>query len=458
MRPLPIRWRLMSWYFAVLALTFVLFAWTAFREMRQSLLAAVDGELHDRVEGFHDLLSREKSTDFRAELLQHSGSSDLFEMKDASGNWVYRSPGMIGLGLDTPSSSVGSVQIESIRVNGAPFRVLNTKVLIGKEEYVVVTAVPLSRYEKAVRRFGIAMLVATPLVLLLGALGGFWISRKALQPIDQMTQEAQAINAQRLSRRVANPQTGDELQRLSETLNAMLERLEQSFARINQFTADASHELRTPVAYMRTVAEIALHNPRNEAEYKQALSDIATELEKTTTLLESLLFLARADSGYSLPSERLDVREPIRQAAAQAEVLAESKHLTVQSVVPESPLWIVGDQQSLERMLLVLLDNAVKYTPDGGRIGVDAKATDGHAIIEVTDTGIGIAEADRSRIFDRFYRADKARARESGGAGLGLSIARWIAHVHGGEIAVRSEVAQGSTFSVRLPLFPTKGA
>jgi signal transduction histidine kinase len=109
-------------------------------------------------------------------------------------------------------------------------------------------------------------------------------------------------------------------------------------------------------------------------------------------------------------------------------------------------------------MLLVLLDNAVKYTPDGGRIGVDAKATDGHAIIEVTDTGIGIAEADRSRIFDRFYRADKARARESGGAGLGLSIARWIAHVHGGEIAVRSEVAQGSTFSVRLPLFPTKGA
>ena len=446
----------MSWYFAVLALTFLLFAWTAFREMRQSLLAAVDSELHDRVQGFHDLLSREEPEHFRAELLQHSGSSDLFEMKDAKGNWVYRSPGMIGLNLDGPPRFPSSVHIESIRANGAPFRVLSTRVLIGKQEYEVITAVPLRSYENAVRRFGIAMFVMTPVILLLGAFGGFWISRRALNPIDRMTQEAQAINAQKLSRRVANPNTGDELQRLSETLNAMLERLEQSFARINQFTADASHELRTPVAYMRTVAEVALRNPRSETEYKEALGDISLELDKTTTLLESLLFLARADSGCSLPSERLDIRDPIRQAAAQAEVLAESKHLTIQSVDPESPLWIVGDQQSLERMLLVLLDNAVKYTPDGGRIGIGAKATDGHAIIEVTDTGIGIALADHSRIFDRFYRADKARVRESGGAGLGLSIAQWIAQVHGGEITVRSEVAQGSTFAVRLPLVPAK--
>jgi heavy metal sensor kinase len=452
MKPLPIRLRLMAWYFSVLAFTFGLFAWVAFHEMRQSLLFAVDQELRGRVSGFQRLLAQEEPEHYQAELLQHGGSSDLFEMKDATGKWIYRSPDMEVYHIDAPDVPLNEFWIESTRMNGIPLRVLTSRIRIGGREYGVATAVSLVNYQNAVRRFGTAMLFSMPLLLFLGGAGGFWISRKALNPIDQITWEAQAINAQRLSRRLPVPNTKDELQRLSQTLNAMLERLEQSFAKITRFTADASHELRTPIAYMRTVADVALRNPRSEAEYKQALSDISAELQKTTVLIESLLLLARGDAGYSQPGERMDLRAAIDNASNQTKPFAESKQLKFERVVPGKPLWVTGDPQSLERMFLILLDNAVKYTPDGGTIQLFVGIADGHAIAEVRDTGIGIADTDRPLIFDRFYRADKARARESAGAGLGLSIALWIAQMHGGTITVATNLLQGSSFTVRLPL------
>jgi len=288
---------------------------------------------------------------------------------------------------------------------------------------------------------------------LLASLGGYWMSRSALSPVDEITRAARSIDVRELSRRVAVPQTGDELQRLADTLNGMLARLESAFHRITQFTADASHELRTPVSVMRTSAELTLRKHRSEPEYREALAEILREAEKISQLIEQLLILARADSAAaSVPLVPADLSEILHAACGQAGHLAEAKGLLLSERLPDHPLWVRGDALSLERLFFILLDNAVKYTPSGGRIDVNLFTSDGDALAEFRDTGIGMSADDIPRVFDRFYRADRARSRELGGTGLGLAIGRWIADVHGGEIRLQSEPSKGSTFQVRLPL------
>jgi signal transduction histidine kinase len=233
----------------------------------------------------------------------------------------------------------------------------------------------------------------------------------------------------------------------------MLERLEQAFRRITQFTADASHELRTPVALMRTRAEVALRRPRSQEEYRETLCQILEDLQRTSSLIENLMLLARADSGAeTLPRTRIDLVVPLEQACLEGRTLAETKRIVLCEQSPQSPVWVNGDTNSLRRLFLILLDNSVKYTPHQGRITVSLSSNDGWAIAEVRDTGMGIAKEDLSHIFERFFRADRARSRETGGAGLGLSIGQWIAQAHGGTIQAFSEPGEGSTLQVRLPL------
>jgi signal transduction histidine kinase len=205
---------------------------------------------------------------------------------------------------------------------------------------------------------------------------------------------------------------------------------------------------------MRTSAELALRKPRAEAEYRETLSQILSESEKVSRMIEQLLLLARADSGSAtIPITRTDLTDILERAWRQASVLAQARHLNGEELIPAAPVWVCGDPASLERLFLILLDNAAKYTGDGGRIELRLTTDDGFAIAEIRDTGIGIAHEDIAHIFDRFYRADRARSRETGGAGLGLAIGRWIADVHGGEIRVQSEPSKGSSFQVRLPLW-----
>jgi signal transduction histidine kinase len=274
-----------------------------------------------------------------------------------------------------------------------------------------------------------------------------------LSPVDQITQTARSISVQNLSSRLSVPQTGDELQRLSETLNNMLERLEAAFKKIIQFTADASHELRTPVAVMRTRTELSLRKPRSAEEYREALTQVHSELEKTSELVERLMLLARAHYGVEalqLVSE--DLREIAREVCSQGKTLSEAKDIMFRQQVPEQPVWVKADPHALRRLFLILIDNAIKYTPEGGRVDVVVRQENGFAIGEVRDTGIGIAPEDLANVFERVYRADKARSRESGGVGLGLSIGRWIAEAHAGTIAVQSSLGGGSIFQLRLPL------
>jgi heavy metal sensor kinase len=294
---------------------------------------------------------------------------------------------------------------------------------------------------------------AAPLLLIAASAGGYWLSTRALAPVDEVSLAAQRISIENLADRLPVTETGDQLQRLSETLNAMFSRLEASVRRITQFTADASHELRAPVSLIRTTAEVAIQRrDRTAHEYFEALEDILEESERTSQVVDSLMLLARADSGKeSLECVATDACRVVRRAAEQGEKLARNHGLDFTVSLPNGPLTVQADGDALRRALLILIDNAVKYTPKGGSVSLKLETNNGFAIVSVSDTGIGIAKADLAHIFDRFWRADKARSREQGGAGLGLSIAKWIVEMHQGSIGVESEPGNGSTFHLRVP-------
>jgi signal transduction histidine kinase len=255
-----------------------------------------------------------------------------------------------------------------------------------------------------------------------------------------------------LGNRLPVPGTNDELQRLSETLNEMLDRIEGAFRRVTQFTADASHELRTPVALIRTTSEVALRRQRSESEYRQALDAVLSEAVRTTDLIENLLTLARADAGKAaLERAPVELGVLISEVLDQGERLARQKGLDLVSHPAAGTLIVPGDRVSLRRLFLILIDNAVKYTQTGGRIEVSVLRRTGAAAVEVRDSGVGIGAGDLPHIFERFYRSDRSRSRDFGGAGLGLSLAKWIVDAHGGTIHVESEPERGSVFRVELP-------
>jgi heavy metal sensor kinase len=297
------------------------------------------------------------------------------------------------------------------------------------------------------------LVLLIPAVLAIATGGGWWMSRRALAPVDEITATARSIGESSLSRRLPVPGTNDELERLSVTLNQMLERIEGAFRRVTEFTADASHELRTPIALVRTTAELALRKRRTEGDYRGALEEILNEAERTTGLIENLLTLARADAGKAqMERSPLDAASLLLEAGEQARKLAAQKEISFTHYPLDPGPQILGDAGALRRLLLIVLDNAVKYTPPGGSVTL-AGRTEGHRLhVEVRDSGLGIAAADLPHIFERFYRADKSRSRDSGGAGLGLSLAKWIAGAHGGEIFVESALGKGSVFRLVFPL------
>jgi signal transduction histidine kinase len=257
-----------------------------------------------------------------------------------------------------------------------------------------------------------------------------------------------------LSVRLRVPHANGELRSMAETLNEMLERIEQSVRRITQFTADASHDLRTPLALIRSNSEFALRKSRTESEYRKALTrNLITSIE-TTRMVENLLSLARADAGAAdLKFERFDLATRLKRAADDASLLATDKDIQLESSEIAGPIWVNADRLAIDRVFRILLENAMKYTPRGGSVGVSSRATDASiAEVRIRDSGIGISETDLPHIFERFYRADQARSRETGGSGLGLAIARTFVDLHGGTIEVQSRLGSGSLFLIRMPL------
>ena len=462
MRSPSIGFRLAAWYFAVFTCGLATFGITAWFGMRASVFHAIDDELRDRVRGVTLFMQNQISSlsllEIRDEFREHSvlgPGGDLFQVCDERGQWLYRSVPLenANVGIALPSA-LSSPRFEDILVERHWLRFYSQRIVVDGKAYTVQVASPMNEAYEALERFRLMLLLATPLLLVLASIGGYWLSSRALAPVDGISGAAQRISIENLDERLKVPETGDQLQRLSETLNAMLSRLAMSVRQMKQFTADASHELRAPVSLMRTTAEVAVQKrDRPAGEYLQALDEILEEAERTSQVVDSLMLLARADSGKeAVEFSAADMGPIVRSAAEQGEKLARIRGLTFSAHIPNEPIWIQADADALRRALLILIDNAAKYTPPGGSITVHFEARDGFAIASVTDTGIGIADEDVAHIFDRFWRADKARSREQGGAGLGLSIAKWIVEMHRGAIGVESKPGKGSTFWIRLHL------
>jgi len=377
------------------------------------------------------------------------------EVTDSKGHAAAWSTNFSGTLLEIPPPP-----LDDARQYGAAFvttnglRVAIVPLSFSTELGFAAVAEPLSVVDEGLRRLRRDLYAGVPLILLLTSAGGYFLARKSLSPIALMNRQTQRITAERLSSRLDVTNSRDELGRLATTINDLLTRLETSFKEQQRFIADASHELRTPLAVLRGEVEVALGKSRTTEEYKESLALIQDEAERLSRIVEDLFMLARQplNAPAVLMKQPLSLNAVVSDCARAAQVLAMRKGLRLMTDFDSTSIVLSGDDELLKRMILNLLDNAVKYTPEGGTVYVELSRRNGSAQLVVRDSGIGIPEVDLTRIFDRFYRVDKARSRELGGAGLGLSIVRWIVEAHGGSIDVKSSPNHGSAFTVDLPL------
>ena len=460
-KKLSIGVRLTLWYLLLFAAAQLIFGTGMWFLARRSLYRITDDALRGQVDDLTNFLQAQKKNATVAKLqeevaeayvLEHSG--DYLQIYDDSdGAWIFRADFLRKHSLALVVPGLSSRALYRDEQLGKSLRFVTERIEANGRIFRVQTGLPLDPVNQMLILFRRYLLMFAPLLLLAAALGGFLLSRKALAPVDAITRTARGINAINLSDRLERLTTGDELQRLSDTLNEMLGRIEHAFIRVTQFTADASHELRTPISLIRTEAEIALRRSRGDAEYREALRHILLEAERTSGLLEELLSLARADSGReTLRIASVDLSAVIREVSEPWRELMTARNLTFIREVSDQEVTVLGDRNALQRLLTVLLDNAAKYTPAPGTVELRLETRGSVAGIRVCDSGIGIPLEEQSKIFERFYRVDKARSRDLKGAGIGLAIAQWIVQQHRGSITVQSLPGEGSTFVVELPL------
>jgi heavy metal sensor kinase len=463
MKKLSIGVRLTLWYLAIFALGELVFGAGMWFILRANLYDIVDDGIESQIDDLKNFLGTLKPdiplSTLQQEVrqaysIQHSG--DYLALYNDAGDLVYRSsffdthPSLL-----LPPERLKRPVARSRRAEGHPFRFLYEKVSVNGRVFILEMGAPADDAVDTLHQFRNYLWIFAPLVLLAAAGVGYWISRKALAPVDHLVHTVREISGASLSTRLPRLETGDELQRLSDTLNEMLDRLEQAFSRVTQFTADASHELRTPISLMRTEAELALRRARGEEEYRDSLSHILAEAERTTGLIEQLLALARADSGREIVQMTpVDLRPMLDGIVQVWRPVAAMRGLQFSTALEASGV-VQGDETLLRRLIDVLLDNAFKYTTSPGAVQLRFEQSGEYVQISVQDSGLGIEVEEQSKIFERFYRVDKVRSRNQGGAGLGLAIAHWVVTQHHGQISVESRPGEGSTFRVRLPKLTT---
>ncbi len=465
MRIRSIRARLTLWYTSLLTATFILLGGVGFGLLGYSLSKETDAALRGVAQA---LAEREGGgvggfvppdiDDLFRRFFGFSPMDRYFERLDPFGRLDPGQPpfgpGKLPLSPQArKNASEGLPTFETMEGLGPyPVRVLTWPVIkAGRVISLVQVGMSRENVYATQRRFLLAMAAVLPIALLLAGGGGWMLARRALRPVDRMTETARRISAEHLTGRVVETGAGDELDRLGQTLNAMLGRLDAAFQEMRQFTADASHELQTPLTILKGEMEVALRSPRSPEEYQRILKSALEEIDRIARLVDGLLLLARADAGVLRMDRRpADLAQLVEEVYGQTRILAEARSVNLR-LGPVEPISVPGDYAHLRRLLLNLVDNAVKYTLPDGRVTISLQPSGGWASIRVEDTGMGIPPEDQARIFQRFYRSAEARSRGEGGAGLGLCIARSIAEAHGGRIEVESATGRGSTFTVLLP-------
>ena len=463
MWPHTLHGRLIAWYTALLTATLLALGATTLVLLDRSLRANVDTSLQTLAQTIAENVRRPSPfgpglDDLVESMLGPGFAERFFRLLDPRGRpdprLAPRGRAQLPLSAEAlRNAAAGRETYETLALPGrttAPLRLLTMPVVEqGQVTDVVQVAASLEPVEMARSRFLLILLGLAPLALLVAGVGGWFLARRALAPVDAMVDAARHIEAEDLSQRIET--TGeDELGRLAAVLNDMLGRLEQSFATVSQFSADAAHELRTPLTILKGEIEVALRSSPAAEEYRRVLTSCLEEVDRLSALVEDLLFLARSEGGsVRVTQAPVNLAEVVAEVAPALQALADAAGVTL-SIAPSAPARVRGNASMLFRVIFNLGENALKYTPARGRVTITLNQRANEAVLEVCDTGPGIPAEDIPHIFDRFYRSDRARGR--GGVGLGLALVRSIVNLHGGTIAVESAAGAGSCFRVVLPV------
>jgi heavy metal sensor kinase len=449
MAPPSIRLRLAAWYGALLMVTIAGLGVAVCMLTARSLLGRVDAALDFEFEEAAERLAGGRSADAPAAFHE----AYLLRILLPDGRTLAQSPVLDGLSFPTPDAGGvgGPPGHVSVRLSGlGPCRVVTGAVGTGARRRVVQIAASLAPYEGELAELKGVLWAILPAGLVVATGGGYWLAGRALAPVQRMTETAQRISAANLGDRIEVANPTDELGRLGVTINEMLDRIDRAFAATRRFTADAAHELRTPLASIRAEAEVALLARRSPEDYETALCSVVEEVERLSRLTDRLLLLAQGDSGASLPRRPIRLDDVVRAAVGDAAGTASREGVALR--IGGLPRFEVqGDQDLLRQAFDNLLDNAVKYTPAGGVVTVRGCRDGARAVVEVCDTGVGIPPEALPRVFDRFYRVDASRDRRTGGTGLGLSIVKAVVERYDGTVEASSTPGEGSTFRVSLP-------
>jgi heavy metal sensor kinase len=458
-----IRTRLTLWYSAILLGILLVIGSLSYSVLRWSLMQDLDASLMTVAQVVHDTRSDDADDSDLETILRNLLGPESYErfvqLLDPDGRPRPRAPEPRASALPFSAQAQANARrgiktFETIAHDREQVRILTMPIVENKRVVrIVQVGSSLSRAQGVLRRYLETLVILIPLGVGLAAAGGAVIARKALRPVDAMTAAARRITAEDLHQRIGRQGTQDELDRLAETLDGMLARLDEAFRQMRRFAADAAHELRTPLTALKGGIEVALRASRTPEEYRQVLASSLEDVDRLIRVAEDLLLLSRSAAGPEMPRSRIELEPLVLEALEMGTRLAQGTGAHVK-LGPVAPAAVRGDSGALGRAMRNLVENAVKYTPAGGTVELTLRPAGGQAVFAVQDTGIGISPADAERIFEPFVRLDAARARETGGTGLGLAIARSIVLAHGGTLALEREPGPGSCFVISLPLAP----
>ena len=458
-----IRFRLTIWYTAIVAVTLGAFCAAAYLGLEHYMTAELSTQLTDQANQIAHSWLQEINTsgeDYVVnEIDEHLSpqiTNRFIRISRDDGSVLYQPKpprdGSFEPARVSPAGTSGSAGFREERPAGKPLLIYSLPLTAeGGGGYIIEVGEAYNHVQRTLHGLATIFLVTLPAALILATGGGYVLMKRALKPVDALTSAAEKITSRNLSERLPEPVTQDELARLSTTLNKMIERLEHSFRQTTQFTADASHELRTPLTVLRGELEVALRGNEINAKGREVLESTLEETERLSKTVENLMVLSRFDSGeLMLETSSFDLSELCQEVVGHLRLLAEDK--SIQLTCSTAPrIMLDADRLRVRQILINLIDNSIKYTSAGGRIEVRSSRQHDKAVIEVVDSGQGIPAEALPHLFNRFYRVDKARSRETGGSGLGLAIAKSICDLHGGRITVESAVGHGTTVTVSFP-------